>query len=43
MVANGLPYLSTNWWIPIIPGIAVFVLSLVGNLAGDSLRDLVDR
>jgi peptide/nickel transport system permease protein len=43
MTANGLPYLLTNWWIPIIPGIAVFVLSLVGNLAGDSLRDLVDR
>jgi peptide/nickel transport system permease protein len=43
MTANGLPYLLTSWWIPIIPGVAVFVLSLVGNLAGDSLRDLVDR
>jgi peptide/nickel transport system permease protein len=43
MMANGLPYLLNSWWIPIIPGLAVFVLSLVGNLAGDSVRDLVDR
>jgi peptide/nickel transport system permease protein len=43
MTANGLPYLITSWWIPIIPGLAVFLLSLVGNLAGDSIRDLVER
>jgi peptide/nickel transport system permease protein len=43
MMANGLPYLLNSWWIPIIPGLAVFALSLVGNLAGDSIRDLVDR
>jgi len=43
MMANGLPYLLNSWWIPIIPGLAVFVLSLVGNLAGDSIRDLVER
>jgi peptide/nickel transport system permease protein len=43
MMANGLPYLLNSWWIPIIPGLAVFILSLVGNLAGDTIRDLVDR
>jgi peptide/nickel transport system permease protein len=43
LTANGLPYLLTNWWIPIIPGIAVFGLSLTGNLTGDAIRDMVDH
>jgi peptide/nickel transport system permease protein len=42
MTANGLQYLLEDWWIPVIPGVAVFVLSLVGNLAGDTIRDMVD-
>jgi peptide/nickel transport system permease protein len=43
MMASGLPYLLTSWWIPVIPGLAVFLLSLLGNLSGDSVRDLVER
>jgi peptide/nickel transport system permease protein len=43
LTANGLPYLLTNWWVPIIPGLAVFALSLIGNLTGDTIRDMVDR
>jgi peptide/nickel transport system permease protein len=43
MTAGGLPELLTAWWLPIIPALAIFVLCLVGNFAGDSLRDLADR
>lgn len=43
LTANGLPYLLTDWWVPIIPGLAVFALSLIGNLTGDAIRDLVAR
>jgi peptide/nickel transport system permease protein len=41
MAARGLPYLLEQWWVPVIPGLAVFVLALVANLAGDGLRDLM--
>jgi len=41
MSARGLTYLLEFWWVPIIPAVAVFVLALVSNLAGDSVRDLL--
>jgi peptide/nickel transport system permease protein len=41
MAARGLPYLLEQWWVPVIPGLAVFALALVANLAGDGLRDLM--
>ena len=41
MAARGLPYLLEQWWVPVIPGLAVFALALVANLAGDGLRDLL--
>jgi peptide/nickel transport system permease protein len=41
MSARGLPYLLAEWWVPVIPGIAVMVLALIANLAGDGLRDLL--
>lgn len=43
MSARGLPYLLQEWWVPVIPGLAVLALSLIANLAGDGLRDLVHR
>lgn len=43
MAARGLSYLLQDWWVPVIPGIAVMALSLIANLAGDGLRDLVGR
>ncbi len=43
MTASGLPDLHTAWWIAAIPGLLVFVVILVANMAGDALRDLVDR
>jgi peptide/nickel transport system permease protein len=43
MAARGLPYLLQEWWVPVMPGVAVMVLALVANLAGDGLRDLVGK
>lgn len=39
MTARGFTYLLEHWWIPVVPGLAVGVLALVANLAGDSIRD----
>jgi peptide/nickel transport system permease protein len=33
--------LITQWWVPIIPGLAVLLLSLVANIGGDALRNLL--
>jgi peptide/nickel transport system permease protein len=41
MAARGLPYLLEQWWVPVMPGIALFLLALVANVAGDGLRDLI--
>ncbi|MDQ1715539.1 MAG: peptide/nickel transport system permease protein [Frankiaceae bacterium] len=41
MSARGLNYLLEQWWLPIMPALAVLVLALVANLAGDALRDLL--
>ena len=41
MAARGLPYLLEQWWVPVLPGVAVFVIALVANMAGDGLRDLI--
>jgi peptide/nickel transport system permease protein len=43
MTATGLGSLLTSWWIPVMPALAIFALSLVANVAGDAIRDLVDR
>ncbi|MDR1798701.1 MAG: ABC transporter permease [Bifidobacteriaceae bacterium] len=39
--ANTLDQLSTAWWIPVLPGMAVMVLTLVANLTGDAVRRLL--
>jgi peptide/nickel transport system permease protein len=41
MAARGLPYLLHEWWVPVMPGLAVLFLALVANLAGDGVRDLL--
>lgn len=43
MVARGLPYLLENWWVPVMPACAVFLIALVANMAGDALRDRFAR
>ena len=39
--ARNLSYLLQDWWIPVMPGIAVAVLSLAANVAGDGIRNLM--
>jgi peptide/nickel transport system permease protein len=39
--ARNLPYLLQQWWIPVMPGLAVMLMALAGNLAGDGLRNLL--
>ncbi len=41
MSARGINYLIEYWWVPIIPALAVFLLAIVANLAGDGARDLM--
>lgn len=41
--ANGLSSLLSYYWIPVMPGVAVTVLSLVANLGGDAVRTLITR
>jgi peptide/nickel transport system permease protein len=38
MAAQGITYLLTDWWIPVLPGVVVFVLAFVANLCGDAIR-----
>jgi peptide/nickel transport system permease protein len=35
--------LLAHWWIPVIPGLAVMLLSLVTNLGGDAVRNVLAR
>lgn len=41
MSAQGLRFLLSSWWVPIVPGIAIAFVTAVANLAGDGLRDLL--
>lgn len=41
MSARGLQYLNQDWWVPVMPAIAIFVIALCANLAGDGIRDLI--
>ncbi|HTZ08178.1 MAG TPA: ABC transporter permease [Acidimicrobiales bacterium] len=41
MAARGLQYLNQDWWVPVMPSLAIFVIALSANLAGDGVRDLI--
>jgi peptide/nickel transport system permease protein len=43
MAAQGLNYLLSRWWIPVMPALMVFVLAYLANLAGDALRDVLNK
>jgi peptide/nickel transport system permease protein len=40
MSARGLQYLLQEWWVPVMPALAIFVLALFANLAGDAVGKL---
>lgn len=42
MLASGSQYLSTAWWIPTMPGVALTMLILGVNLVADWLRDMLN-
>ena len=39
--ARNLTYFLQQWWVPVMPGLAVLVLALAANIAGDGLRNLM--
>jgi peptide/nickel transport system permease protein len=39
--ARNLTYFLQQWWVPVMPGLAVLVLALIANIAGDGLRNLM--
>lgn len=42
MIATARRFILTEWWVPLVPAIAIFVASLAFNLLGDGLRDVLD-
>jgi peptide/nickel transport system permease protein len=42
MIATARRFILDHWWVPTVPGIAIFVASLAFNLLGDGLRDVLD-
>jgi peptide/nickel transport system permease protein len=39
--ARNLSYFLQQWWVPVMPGLGVLALALIGNIAGDCLRNLM--
>jgi peptide/nickel transport system permease protein len=42
MVAEGLDFMETAWWISVMPGVAILLVVFAFNLIGDWLRDRID-
>lgn len=42
MIATARRFLFTEWWVPLVPCIAIFMTSLAFNFLGDGLRDVLD-
>ncbi len=42
MLADARIYISTAWWLPLFPGMCIFITVLGINLLGDALRDTLD-
>jgi len=42
MIASSRGYILDQWWVPTVPGMAIFVASLAFNLLGDGMRDVLD-
>ena len=42
MVADGRNYISENYWIALLPGLAIFFVVYAMNFMGDWLRDRWD-
>ncbi|WP_435181328.1 ABC transporter permease [Halorussus sp. AFM4] len=42
LISSGRAYITTYWWITIVPGIAIMITALAFNIEGDALRDIFD-
>lgn len=42
MISSGRKFMLDHWWVAVMPGVAILETSLVFNLVGDTLRDLLD-
>jgi len=42
LIAKGRDYLTTAWWIPFFPGLALVLVCLSFNMLGDWLREVLD-
>lgn len=42
MISAGRQYVTTAYWYPVIPGVAILITVLGFNLVGDGIRDLLD-
>ncbi|MDR1649774.1 MAG: ABC transporter permease [Synergistaceae bacterium] len=42
MISTGRPYLRSAWFLSILPGLAIILLTFVLNYLGDGLRDALD-
>lgn len=36
------PYISTAWWLPLFPGLCIFIVVLAINMLGDALNDALN-
>ncbi len=43
MVSNGVSYLPDQWWISIFPALAIMIIVLGFNLAGDGVKDMLSN
>ena len=41
MSARGLQYVLQQWWVPVMPGVALLVVALIANFAGDAISDVL--
>nr|WSY48844.1 ABC transporter permease [Streptomyces sp. NBC_00886] len=41
LVGDGRDYLATAWWIAIVPGVVIFVVSLAVSIVGDHYQDRI--
>ncbi len=42
MISEGRDYITTQWWVPTFPGLAILVAVTGFNLLGDGIRDILD-
>lgn len=43
MTAQGIPYILSTEWLALFPALAIFLIALTSNLAGDAVRDLLEE